>query len=574
MRFPIAWRLGLILVLIGVLGSGLTGYFAYQVSRDQLVKASEERLLTATRVLMRQVTVALKGTAADVRLVAQHPQMVRILRHTNPGFQALSEDNVALIFERMMTVHPEYFQIRLIEAANYGQERIRVDRGMGSILRIAGGELQEKGHYPYVFDALRLPPGAVYVSRASINHEVGAHAGEDRPSLQVAAPVHDSNDKAVGVVVINVDLHGLFVQLAADLPPELKLYLANSRGDFLIHPDPQRGFAFDRGQSALVQDEFPDTTVLLGDSRSRGDHVVTSGNPTAAPSEALVAAFVYQSLPGLEAEEEFILGLSQPLHSVLAESNRLAADTLGIVLSFSALAILLAVFLARALSRPLHQIVLEVRRFSADGSIGALPVARSDEIGELAVSIEHMETQIHKQIEDLHEQQDRLDHLASHDSLTGLPNRRLFLDRLDQALARARRQETQLALLFIDLDNFKTINDTHGHIAGDAVLQEVARRLRLQLRETDTAARIGGDEFIILIEGACDDASIDSIMGKVQAALSLPIPYQDIELESGGSIGVARYPQDGTTASPLIAAADQSMYRCKTTKNCTARAIP
>ncbi|MBI5005760.1 MAG: diguanylate cyclase [Nitrosomonadales bacterium] len=566
MKFPIAWRLGLALMLVGVLGSGLTGYFAYQASRDQLVKASEERLLTATRVLMRQVTVALKGISADVLLVAQHPQMVRILRRSHPAFQELTENNVALIFDRMMRVHPEYFQIRLIESANHGLERIRVDRGLGSIFRVDDAELQEKGHYPYVFDTLHLSPGAVYVSRATINHEVGAHAGEERPALQVAAPVHDADNKAIGVVVINVDLQGLFAQLAGDLPPELKLYLTNGQGDFLIHPDPARSFAFDRGQNARVQEEFPAAAALLSSGQRHEDYVVTSGTHTADTSEALVAAFVYQSLRGLESEDEYILGLSQPLASVLAESNRLAAETLSIVLIFSALAVLLAIFLARALVRPLSQMVAEVRRFSSDGSTGALPIARNDEIGELAHSIEQMEAQIHKQIQDLHEQQDKLDHLASHDSLTGLPNRRLFLDRLDQALARAKRHETQVALLFIDLDNFKTINDTHGHHAGDAVLQTVAQRLRTLLRETDMAARIGGDEFIVLIEGPCDDASMESIVRKVQASLSLPVPYQDIELESGGSIGIGRYPENGTTASTLIAAADQAMYICKTKK--------
>jgi diguanylate cyclase (GGDEF)-like protein len=567
MRFPIALRLGSVLVLIGVLGAGLTGYFAYQASREQLVKASEDRLLTATRVLMRQVTVSLKGIVADVRLVAQHPQAVRILQHTNPGFQALSESNVALLFERMMMVHPEYFQIRLIAAENHGQERIRVDRGTGNILRVEGADLQEKGHYPYVFDTLRLAPGAVYVSRAMINHEVGAHAGEERPSLQVAVPVYDASNRAVGVVVINVDLQGLFAQLEVDLPPELTLYLANGSGDFLIHPDPARSFALDRGQKAHVQEEFPDTAALLSTSQPRKDYVLTSRNDPTGATEAIVAAFINQPLSGLEAEDEFILGLSQPLPSVLAESNRLAADTVSIVLSTSALAVLLAIFLARALVRPLKKIVQEVRRFAADGTIGALPIARSDEIGELALSIEHMEAQIHGQIKDLHDQQNKLDHIASHDSLTGLPNRRLFLDRLDQALARARRQETQLALMFIDLDNFKIINDTHGHNAGDAVLQEVGQRLRLLLRETDTAARIGGDEFIVLIEGPCDDESLDNIVRKVQATLSLPVLYQDIELGASGSIGVARYPQDGTTASTLIAAADQAMYRCKDKKD-------
>jgi len=145
MKFSIAWRLGLVLVMVGLLGTGLTGYFAYQASREQLVKSSEERVQTATHVLMRQVTVALNDVKADVRLIAQHPQAPRILQRSNPGFQSLSEDNVAKIFEGKMSVHPEYFQIRLIEADNHGMERIRVDRGMGGLLRIPDQEMQEKG---------------------------------------------------------------------------------------------------------------------------------------------------------------------------------------------------------------------------------------------------------------------------------------------------------------------------------------------------------------------------------------------------------------------------------------------
>ena len=561
MRFTIAWRLGLVLVMVGLLGTGLTGYFAYQASREQLLKSSEERLLTATQVLMRQVTVALNDVKADVRLIAQHPQAPRILQRSTAGFQALSEENVAKIFEGLMAVHPEYFQMRLIEANNHGLERIRVDRDMGGLLRIRGDDLQEKGHYPYVFETLTLPPGSIYVSRATINHETGAHAGEGRPALQVAAPIHDARRHAIGLIVINVDLQGLFAQLAADLPPELKLYLANGTGDYLIHPDPSRSFAFDRGQVARVQDEFPDMASALNGSQKAQTHLVTSNRPSEA--EPLVAAFGTRAIPDMEGNDAFILGLSQPLASVLSESKQLASITLGIVLSFSAITVLLAFFLARAFNRPFYRIVTEIRRFAVDGKIGNLPVNRRDEIGELAHSIQLMERQIQHQIEDLQMQQEMLDHLASHDSLTGLPNRRMFLDRLQHALARARRQNEQLLLLFIDLDDFKIINDTHGHAAGDAVLQAVSQRLRALLRESDTAARLGGDEFIILFEGTWDDAQIEQMVSKVQTAMAEPIPYQDIELHSGGSIGYSRFPQDGSTSSTLIAAADQAMYHCK-----------
>ena len=461
-----------------------------------------------------------------------------------------------------MSVHPEYFQIRLIEADNYGMERIRVDRGMGGLLRIPDQEMQEKGHYPYVFETLRLPPGSLYISRAMINHETGAHAGEGRPALQVSAPIHDVRRHAIGLIVINVDLQGLFAQLAADIPPELQLYLANRRGDYLIHPDPARSFAFERGQEARVQDEFPALAAILDAQPKDGIHLVAMNRPDDA--EPLVAAFDEKPIPEMEGNDAFILGLSQPLSSVLAESKQLASVTLGIVLSFSVLTVLLAILLARALIRPLHQIVTEVRRFTLDGKIGTLPIMREDEIGELAHSVKKMEQQISQQIDDLQQQQEALDHLASHDSLTGLPNRRMFLDRLEHALRRAKRQDEQLLLLFIDLDNFKTINDTHGHAAGDAVLQAVAQRLRTLLRESDTAARLGGDEFIILFEGQWEEALIEQMMLKVRAALAAPIPYRDIEIYSGGSIGFSRFPHDGNTASTLIASADQAMYHCKT----------
>jgi diguanylate cyclase (GGDEF)-like protein len=415
-----------------------------------------------------------------------------------------------------------------------------------------------------VFETLALPPDSFYVSRATINHETGAHAGEGRPALQVAAPIHDARRHAIGLVVINVDLQGLFAQLAADLPPELKLYLANGRGDYLIHPDPARSFAFDRGQEARIQDEFPAAVALLQLGAAAGSHLVTASLPP--EPEALVAAFDRRTIPGMGNGDAFILGLSQPLDSVLAESRQLASITLGIVLGFSALTILLAILLARAITRPLRRIVAEIRNFSVDGKVGQLPVERNDEIGELAHSIMQMEKQINHQIEDLQKQQEMLDHLASHDSLTGLPNRRMFLDRFEHALARAKRQNEQLLLLFMDLDNFKTINDTHGHAAGDAVLQAVAQRLRSLLRESDTAARLGGDEFIIMLEGTWDDAQIEQMVLKVKTAMAAPIPYRDIELHSGGSIGISRFPQDGGTASTLIAAADQAMYHCKAGK--------
>lgn len=561
-RLGIAWRLGLVMALLGVTAAGLTGYYGYTESRALLVAAAEDRLLTATRVLTRQLAAGLENTARDVRLLANHPLAEPLLSRAEVSHHAPLEDSAALLFERLLLTHPEYFQIRLIDAQEYGIERVRVDRTDDGVMRVTGDQLQEKAHFPYVFETMKLQRGAVYVSSATINHEVGAHAGEDHPTVQVAAPVHGTDGHGpLGVVVINVDLHSLFGQLSADLTQDLQLYMTNGAGDFLIHPDARMAFAFDRGERARVQDSFPGTQAMLGDGDRRTNQVVITATPPG--TQAKVAAFVRSPLTQLHDEDEFILGLAQPLASVLQDSDQLGRISLRIVLGSSALAILLAMLLARAMTRPLGQIVHTVERFATGMETGPLPVGRTDEIGTLARSVDTMQQQIHAQIDSLQEQQRALDRLASHDILTGLPNRRSFMERLDQSLARARRHSLRPALLFIDLDGFKTINDTWGHAAGDLVLRTMGDRLRELVREADAVARLGGDEFIILIENAESMESITEMARRTLAFLAEPIPYEEQLLSCGCSIGIGCYPRDGIEPDSLIAAADQAMYRAK-----------
>ena len=159
--------------------------------------------------------------------------------------------------------------------------------------------------------------------------------------------------------------------------------------------------------------------------------------------------------------------------------------------------------------------------------------------------------------------QEKLNKMAHFDALTGLPNRAMFMDRLKQVIAQARRRRQQLALLFIDLNKFKLINDTLGHEAGDVALQETAKRLISCVREEDTAARLGGDEFTIILTEihSREDASL--VSKKVIDALG-----QDIELEGqkyfvGGSIGISLYPEDGEDADSLLGKADTAMYQAK-----------
>lgn len=160
--------------------------------------------------------------------------------------------------------------------------------------------------------------------------------------------------------------------------------------------------------------------------------------------------------------------------------------------------------------------------------------------------------------------QDEIKRLAMHDPLTRLPNRRLFSDRLTQFLARARRAQTALAVLFIDLDKFKPINDVHGHETGDWVLQTVARRIESCLRASDTAARMGGDEFLVLLPDLQNSEDALTVAEKIRQALAQPfVTAGELKLQVSASIGVALYPDHAQTEQDLLRLCDRVMYQAK-----------
>jgi len=154
-------------------------------------------------------------------------------------------------------------------------------------------------------------------------------------------------------------------------------------------------------------------------------------------------------------------------------------------------------------------------------------------------------------------------HLALHDVVTGLPNRMLFSDRLKNALAQARRHEWHLAVMFIDLDKFKSINDSYGHDAGDKVLKIVSERLQKSVRGADTVGRQGGDEFLYLMLEVKDEADVAHIAEKIIENVAQPCEFDGLTMTVKPSIGIALYPQDGRSANVLLKNADSAMYKAK-----------
>lgn len=211
----------------------------------------------------------------------------------------------------------------------------------------------------------------------------------------------------------------------------------------------------------------------------------------------------------------------------------------------------------------------------------------SGEIQDALLQSEHIEEKVQECADDLHvinialaqeirerkrleqklssskAEEERARYLAYHDITTGLANRALFNERLDHALIQAERHNWSLAVLYMDLDKFKAINDTHGHHVGDMVLQLVGERLQACVRAEDTISRIGGDEFLCLLMEVKDDATVAKIVELMFKRVSQTCEINQIKLVIKPSIGIAIYPRDGTTADALLKNADAAMYQAK-----------
>jgi len=166
-------------------------------------------------------------------------------------------------------------------------------------------------------------------------------------------------------------------------------------------------------------------------------------------------------------------------------------------------------------------------------------------------------------ITDFKKEQSNLEKMAFHDPLTELPNRLLLADRLQQAITNSQRDNTLLAVCYLDLDNFKPVNDRYGHAVGDQLLVNVASRWRGSVRGGDTVARLGGDEFVILLNSMDTAGECEAAVSRLMEAITSPFTHGDIAISVSASIGVALFPRDGNTAEDLLGRADAMLYQAK-----------
>jgi|GEM_PF-337776 len=821
-------RIGLYALLATLVVASLTAYLFDRRHLEQAAQEEAAALESEASLIAERLQRRLELLRQDTHFIARLPGTERLVEAVaNAGLDPVDgtpaarwRTRLSELLLHLLEQRRHYFQARLIGVAKEGRELVRVERRDDRTVVVPDRALQQKGERPYFQSALQAGPDTVLLSPVELNREHGALERPYRPTLRAATPLHTQAGAPFGVVVVNADIGPLFAALSQSLSADTTLYIVNSDGEYLLHPDAGRTFGFDTGESHRIQMHAPALAPLFAGDRDINTRTFqTDENSTlhfrrlhfdsAAPERylgivlerrsapaalqqtrrmgavtiftaalllsLLVIVLIHRLLRPLDAlaaaaervangdydtplppvkstelrilrnalqhtatavqeREQHLRHLNDSLEARVAErtgalnelTNRLQAReaslsaaqriahlgsweweiTTGTLfwsdeiyrifgLQPGAFEPTYEAFLERvhpqdrarlesavagalegANYRVEHRIVrpdetlryveeqgevifdtekrpqrmqgtvlditerrtveerlrllAQVFEYSIQGIVITDPemhilevnpaftqitgyppeeaLGRTPELlssgwhdtnfyagmfaalresgiwqGEVwdrrrdgALYVEYLTIVathdaagdvthyigVFSDITESKQAQRDVERLAYYDTLTGLANRRLFEDRLERGIARARRSSQPLAVLFIDLDRFKPINDSLGHKAGDRLLIQVGERLRDCTRASDTAARLGGDEFAIVIENS-GAPQATHLAEKIVTRLGHPFHLEGHEVFIGASVGISLYPEDGADADALSKHADVAMYRAK-----------
>ena len=366
--------------------------------------------------------------------------------------------------------------------------------------------------------------------------------------LQIAHPVRDAAGALQYILLASLNLDEFGRAQAARLPyNHMNLQIWNQDASIVMdHPG--------IGASAL-KPGAAEISFVLG--------TTTSSLKTLADGGA-ARIWTMATLPNTR-DAGLRLTLSVPEADLLEREDRQFKRTLSGLLVLSALIFLVAVLLGEfALRRQAARLIGGIGRLD-QGTFGE-PIGApypKGELGDMMVALDRMGSSLAEQRDVIQRNTDALAVQANTDALTGLANRNLLTDRLEQALIYAHRANRLTGVMLLDLDRFKTVNDSLGHSQGDLLLKTVAQRLQACVRDGDTVARLGGDEFVVILSDVAQAADIVSVAQEILTALAQPVLLNGQMLTVAASLGISAYPRDGETPETLIRHADTAMYRAK-----------
>lgn len=384
-----------------------------------------------------------------------------------------------------------------------------------------------------------LTTGAPYLGAPGLSRVTG------RPRVPYGVPIRDDRGTLRGVLVASISLEALSETLTAvHVGGHARLSLADTeRHIILAHVDPQRILQPASGRNEASRRLYAGERGTLETPNSTGEMTLSA----------------FTQVPGMK----WGIMIQEPSEEAFAPVDAMERQIATLVVGSVLLAGLCSAFLSLRIGRPLETLRATAEAM-ADGDLGRrADLSRRDEIGDLGRAFDHMADRLQTTVGQLEAREAQLAQQATHDDLTGLPNRALLHDRLKRALARGDRRQQRVGLLFLDLDNFKVINDSLGHAAGDRLLREVADRLRASLRAEDTVARLGGDEFTVLLDEVGDATEALDTAARLITALKRPIDLDGHEVVVTASAGVAIGQPGQSSPTALLRHADAAMYHAK-----------
>ena len=528
----------LLLIPLIVIPILVLGWVAYSLLMEDARNRTQYQMTTLLEQIESQTEIQLRTARANASLFANTALIKQYIREqASPERKHELERQIMDMLFNYQLAYPEYYEIRII--TRDGKEQLR--SVLGSIHNLATDESSSS----YFIEASNNP-GIIYTT-------FFRNPDNNQPALLTSKPLFKPTKKGAdtelyGYLMLTIDLDFLETQTSNEKSSRnSEVFFTDKSGTILFHPS-----------TTLIGKRLPSDLFIksklntIGSTWVNGQYLGKDAHFQALKLHDWLFAFVVHQ------EDE-----------LLAKSHRFGWNV-TLIVSFAILLGTTFLFgiLRKLLIRPIQKLKLAASEIGRGQVLVPIDVESDDEIGELAATFREMG-------ENLHQYHEQVRYVAYHDSLTGLPNRQMFMDYLNRATAEARRNLQGVAVLFLDLDNFKRINDTLGHQAGDMLLKAFSNRLAKHLRETDivshtspeeasrVVARLAGDEFIILLPGTSRPGEAQQIASRILKSLLEPFVISLQELYISASIGIAMYPEDGETASELLRNADIAMYHAK-----------
>ena len=530
-------QIKLLSVLLPLIAAPLiaVGWIAYSLQETLLLETYADEDNSALRSFSTRVEQLFETTDNNLDLFSESELLKRYLLTVDEDERyGLMQPAMLNLLSSYQRAYPQYYELRIVLPDGFEDTRATVD--------------YVPNRTEFEQDSLWF--GELVASDADHYHRILTNPDNGELALLAAKPIV-LRDRAIDGVTAPATLRGYFVVTVslASITQNLE-QLSRERNAYLLLADASGN-------------------VLLAPSRYRGPLQLDAGFREQLFSDGIAKKLVETVLA-----DEQIYARRTDLQDGLTLYSLRPADTVGdplfrlglLVASITLLVTigstgLLYYVIRRQVLQPINRLRSVAQEFGQGHLEATVIVESQDEIGELAVAFRQMG-------KDLQKSRDQISHLAYHDSLTGLPNRLMFKEYLAHAIAHSDRHKQKLVLLFLDLDNFKQVNDTVGHHAGDRLLQTFAERIRNALRAEDyisrsTVARLGGDEFLILLTGVQTKEVANNVAQRIIRQAEEPFRLDNHEFNVSTSIGLTIYPDDGEDVDLLIRNADAAMYHAK-----------